>query len=72
MQQVTVDGQAADWKGGMTLDEVEQFVRDARDAGLAGDLPIKVTTGWNSQIRVLQVQGERQATRTVFSSPDQL
>lgn len=69
MQQVTVDCQAADYKGGMTLAEMERFVRDARNAGLTGDEPIKVRTGWNSQIRVLQVSGEPHRYRSVFTTP---
>lgn len=69
MQQITVSQEAVDRKAGMTLAELEAFVRDARTAGLPGDMPIRVTTGWASQIRMLEVAGEPQP-RTVFTSPD--
>lgn len=68
MQRVTVDGQAADPKGGMTLAEVERFVRDARAAGLGGEEPIRVTTGWSQQIRVLKVEGEPNRFDVVYTT----
>lgn len=49
----TVRADAADRKAGMVLDEIDSFVQACRLAGMAGDEPVKVGTGWRQQIQTL-------------------
>lgn len=51
----TVTADAANPKGGMTLDELAAFVQEAMRAGFDGSTGIRVRTGYVGQIRHLQV-----------------
>lgn len=57
MKTHTIEAQADDRKNGMTIDEIVQFVNAATQAGIPGDSPIRVTTGWANQIQKIAVSG---------------
>lgn len=55
MTEIVVKAQALDKRKGMTLGEVVEFVGRAMTLDLPLDALVKVATGFNSQIQVLQV-----------------
>jgi hypothetical protein len=44
-------------KRGMTFDELEQFVKAARDAGCSGRDRIRATVGLGGKVKVLRTAG---------------
>lgn len=53
----TITAEAADPRAGMTLEEVMQFLVQAGEAGIPRSAPVKVNTGWRSQVRRIEVTG---------------
>lgn len=53
---MTVRGDAADPKTGMTVSEVEEFAAACRRAGHQDGTRIRVTTGWRGQITRLETR----------------
>lgn len=53
----TITAEAADPRAGMTLEEVMQFLVKAGEAGIPRSAPVKVNTGWRSQVRKIEVTG---------------
>lgn len=53
---VNITSTAADDKGGMTMDELEQFVARAKSAEVPGDCKIKVDVGMRMQIKSLSTR----------------
>lgn len=53
----SVTAVADDRKAGLTLGQVAAWVQDAYRAEIEPDAPVKVATGWRSQIVRLEVTG---------------
>ena len=58
---VTITYEANDKRQGMTLGELQAFLAEAQRAGLPTTSPVKVTTGWRSQIATLKAAAPKPA-----------
>jgi hypothetical protein len=70
MKRIAVQRKATNLKDGILLGELEQFVREALDAGLSGFEIVRVTTGWRQQIRTLEVTDERRVDGLLIENED--
>lgn len=53
----TLTADAIDPKRGMTLDELEAFIADAKKDGLSGNVPLIVRVSWSGKIKHAEVKG---------------
>lgn len=53
----TLTAKAIDPRRGMTLDELEAFVADAKKGGLSGNVPVIVRIAWGGKIKHAEVKG---------------
>lgn len=58
MKTTTITYEAADPSGRMTLDDLEGFVKEARDAGFLPGTQVRVRTRYTGHLRSITAKGD--------------